>query len=109
MEVLINTTPHEIYYLNTSNEIIFTLEKCLNPARIVEKVEENGIIKHKKHYCIETKTTADIINLPEPENGVIYIVSKKVKEFCNHRLDLRVPSRINRINGKILGCYSFGI
>lgn len=88
----VNCTPHAIKYKNNNGEII-TLEPSGNIARLDESEEElcsrNGALFVEKKF-------SDIIGLPAPEPGTMYIVSGLVqqhnKTHRNRVQDLLVPN-----------------
>jgi len=51
-----------------------------------------------------------VSNLPEPEDGVFYIVSAAVRTALPERKDLASPARLVRDDeGRIIGCLAFEI
>ncbi len=104
---IINCTNHTVQFLNDKNETLFELESNPIPARVKYEITPVGFINYNGYTLTETKTKPTIIDLPPPKEGVLYVVSKKVK-LASDRDDLRVPSEVIR-DGTILGCKYLGL
>lgn len=103
---IINCTNHTVQFLNKENQKILELESNPNPARVIYTTNYDGVIMFKGYSISQTTTNEVIVNLPPPKEGVLYVVSRKVKQ-ASDRQDLRVPSEVVR-NGPILGCKHLG-
>ena len=57
---------------------------------------------------LTTTSFGDVIDLPAPQDGVFFIVSRLVLSACPDRNDLLVPNDLVRDdNGNIIGAKSF--
>ena len=98
---IINLTPHD---LNIVHGDLITIVKAENtPARVSSKVEvigylNNGIPLYDTVY-------GEVIDLPQPQDGVIYVVSRIVKNCVPDRKDVLVPGNLLRDDkGNVIGC-----
>jgi len=103
---LINTTPHPVHVLNRDGEVVLTIPAAPQPLRLEERVEALGDLAG---VPLVKKTLAADISLPEPQDGVYYIVSLAVAQAAR-RPDLLVPDDLVRDDqGRILGCRRFAV
>ena len=59
---------------------------------------------------ITSTTLTEVVNLPEPQYGVGYIVSTLVRQACPYRRDLFTPYPLYRgAQGIIEGCFGFAV
>lgn len=94
-----NFTPHEVKVILSTRMIIIPVEGI---ARLETTVEDRGYIGEIR--LIGT-TFGTVTGLPEPEDGVVLIVSSLVKTVLSNRHDLVVPTQVLRDpGGVILGC-----
>lgn len=103
---IINATPHEVNVHIGSNVVNF--ESKFN-ARCKQESYCVGNIAHGEDYVPITETNfGQVEGLPEPEEGVYYIVSRLVMDALkNQRSDLLVPNDIIRNEkNQIVGCGS---
>jgi len=105
---IINLTPHPITLVNSDGSLIQSWAKSETPARCNQTTEG---VKTLKGGIIITRTEfGEVYNLPEPKEGVLYIVSRLVLAACPIRTDLLVPNELYRDkDGNIKGCQSFSI
>jgi len=114
---LINLTPHVIsIYNREGTEVLLELPaypkqvRCKMTTDIIgySQIDHNG-----KVVPIDNTLTHfdDVINLPDPKPGIIFIVSKLVAEkMKGKRDDLRIANGTMRNESKtIIGCRSLGI
>jgi hypothetical protein len=108
-----NLTPHDInlltresgQYRNLPLEIALTIK----PSGVIARVSYSPhIVERLRMDGVEipvTKTrTYNVTNLPEPQPGVAYIVSKAVAEAARERDDLYILFGLRRSpNGSVLG------
>lgn len=86
----INLTNHFVNVQKVNGEIL-DIPPCENPAKVEYDIENSGvegdinIVKRKYKYPI---------NLPEPREGVRYIVSLPVASMAQDRTDLLIPQHI---------------
>lgn len=97
---LVNLTPHEIRIIREDQEVVIqpsgTIARCQVEQRVIGSV--NGIPVYKASY-------GQVENLPDPQEGVIYIVSALVAQAVPNRKDVLIPfDSVRDQNGKIVGC-----
>lgn len=106
---LVNCTPHEITVVGEDGEIVLTLPPSGVVARCStkrERVATFGINNH--NVPIYWTTFGEVENLPEPQDGTIYVVSRIVAEARRDRDDLIIPDDLVRDDaGRIIGCRGF--
>jgi hypothetical protein len=102
--ILKNYTPHEVSIFSSLGEKIETLP-TLGIARVLETtttgIPVNGIPVVSKKY-------SEVTGLPEPEDGVIFVVSQMVLSAMKDRRDIMCPdtgseSSVRDSEGKLLG------
>jgi hypothetical protein len=102
---IVNLTPHEIN-LHRDGGMVTTIEPSGTVAR-VEQVREDTTPLLFGEVAIETtrSTFGEITGLPEPQDGVIYIVSGLVLARTN-RADVFAPGDAVRHidSGRVIGC-----
>ncbi len=123
----VNLTPHVINFIAYYNiEIVqdeFGTSEYITEERIYP-IEPSGTIARCKVERKEidsfifgwditiplTKTRfGEVEGLPEPKEGVIYIVSNIVAQAVPHRDDVFFPDDLVRDeNGKVIGCRALG-
>lgn len=101
---VVNLTPHEVTVVDEHARVIRTWQGSPDPARVeavrVPLQEVEGI-----PLLAEERTRA---RLPEPVEGVWFIVSSVVSSAHPERHDLLVPSDLVRDDkGVVTGCRSF--
>lgn len=101
----INLTPHVInIYDATETKIIRSIEPEKFSARIMNK--STSLVATSKGVSI-VKTDGETFNLPEPKEGVLYIVSQLTACEVLDRHDLVFPYiSVHDNNGSIIGCRS---
>ncbi len=67
--------------------------------RIIREYNPDGKVCGLPRYRVDIS----IINLPEPQEGVIYIVGKSIVEYAWGRTDLVHPGRLIRDGDKVVG------
>jgi len=111
----VNLTPHTITVFDSSGK------KCLieippsgQVARVATMAEEVGALPINGHDVpINRVTYGEVENLPEPQNGTIYIVSVLVLQALKgQRTDVMAPdtgpdSVVRDENGRIAGVRAF--
>lgn len=105
---LVNLTPHELNIITDNNTVV--LPPSGDVARVtveyteVATVEQNGVVipLYQAQY-------GDVVGLPSPKEGVVYIVSGMVKA-AESRADVVSPGELLRDNsGKPVGCQGLKI
>lgn len=101
---IINLTPHELTIVDESSKVIQRIPSS-GFARAQQTREHLGDINGIPAY----KTVfGEVGGLPEPQEGVIYVVSALTAQAAPHRDDLYVPDiQVRDAEGKIIGCRAF--
>lgn len=104
---IINCTPHPVHVVNSEGSVLRTIEPNGAPIRLAAKTvpagEFDGVPLSRTEF-------GEPVNLPEPAEGTIYIVSQIVKNAIPTRHDLVVPADVLRDDkGQIIGCQSLGL
>jgi hypothetical protein len=99
---IVNCTPHTINHRpDVGVEIVYEYTGHVPRVNIhIEQVQE---VPH-----LVRRTHGDVVGLPEPVEGTMYIVSKMVADAVR-RPDLIVPVNFVREGGKIVACRSFEV
>ena len=101
-----NYTPHTINLLDEDNKELFSIPPEGEVPRVEEKSEKIGSVGAEVAPLYKVEL-GQVKNLPEPEEGVVLIVSKMVARASN-RDDLIVPYNLVRDEeGRIIGCRGF--
>lgn len=100
---LVNLTPHPVrLLLGDGTEVV--IPPSGQVARCAEVVEEVGsIVLEGQRVPVVRKRFGKVYGLPEPREGVAYIVSRPVAQVAR-RADLLVPDALVRENGFVVGC-----
>lgn len=104
----INLTPHALYVKALDGDYITILPDAEGPARVIydrlppEQVRIGG----SEVAVAVAGPVREIIGLPDPEPGVVYIVAKAVADAAPaSRGDIVSPGRLLRdAEGKVIGC-----
>lgn len=112
----INLTPHEVTVVAKDGSKV-TFPPSENVARVEYREEVVGDYdapvpvsdnEEPKKFELFKSYFGTINNLPEPRDGVHYIVSRMCANACPDRHDLVVPGpSIRDENGVITACYGF--
>lgn len=102
--MLVNLTPHTINFVNPEGAEILNLP----PSGTVARVATNAQVVGDLDGIPVTHTVyGEIEGLPEPQDGVIYIVSGLVRTACPSRSDLACPGlQVRDSEGRVIGCQS---
>lgn len=98
----INLTPHDVNLI-LQDENTMTIPASGNVARVGSHVEQVGTIG----IIPVVKTVFDTVvtDLPDPQDGVIYLTSTLVAQAVPDRTDVLVPADLRRDEaGRIIGC-----
>ena len=108
MNKIINLTPHSVNVINNDNSVAITIEASGNVARcsqtinIVDTIDLNNVA-----IPISSSSYGEVVDLPAPQDGVYYVVSRLVMSACPNRQDLLVPNDLVRDEaGRVIGCRS---
>ena len=99
---LINLTPHDVNLI-LPDESTLTIPASGSVARVGSHVEQVGTIG----IIPVVKTVFDTVvtDLPDPQDGVIYLTSTLVAQAVPDRTDVLVPADLRRDEaGRIIGC-----
>lgn len=102
---IVNLTPHAINFIGENGEIMLTVESS-GVARAAQTRKTIGYagmgdfkipINHSKYGEVE--------NLPDPQNGVIYIVSALTAQAVPNRSDVFITDdAVRDESGRVIGC-----
>lgn len=100
--ILKNYTPHPVNIYNREG-----LLRTIEPEGVVPRVKTEERCTHQVAGIPVCKVAVspEVEDLPAPEPGTIYIVSRMVVEACPGRYDLYSPHDMVRDeHGRIIGC-----
>ena len=110
---LINLTPHPIRVYDADGDPLFEVPPTAPPARIA--MIDLGTTGHAydeascRSTWIDWQQFGQCHDLPQPVQGVTYIVSMIVARDQTHRADLIFPvSEVRNEQGAVIGCRGFG-
>lgn len=106
MTRIMNMTPHTINFVTEDGAPLMAVEPSGTIARVSVKTETIGEIAG---IPVTKSVYSDIVDLPAPQEGVVYVVSSLVAQRCVDRDDVYIPNESVRDNqGRIIGCKSLG-
>ena len=103
-----NLTPHAIHIVSDNGDVT-----TINPSGIIARVSSRTvtigeIITDSVVIPMTATEFGEVENLPEPEEGVIFVVSSLVASRV-HRSDVFIPNEsVRDSEGRIIGCKSLG-
>lgn len=98
-----NLTPHDINLILPDGEV-FTIPATGVVARVDSHVEQIGHIGAIPVINTVFELDSDVIDLPDPQDGVIFITSMSVAQVVTDRTDVLVPADLRRDDaGRIIG------
>jgi hypothetical protein len=105
--MIVNKTPHKVHIVvKVENDDLFEnfsviIEPDSEPIRLEEKRFQCGVVEG----IPVTYATYGAANLPEPQDGIYYIVSAMVLNSYPEREDLLAPGpAIRNESGQIIAC-----
>jgi len=103
MATLMNLTPHEVVLVRGETRLIIppsgTVARVASDRRVVATIEVDGL-----RVPINEVVFGQVENLPDPAEGVFYVVSALVARALPERQDLLVPDDTLRDErGQIVG------
>jgi len=100
MKEFINLTPHTLNIVKADGSIV-----DIQPSGDIARVTSTtAIIATFKGINITVSTWGDVTGLPDAQDGIIYIVSRMVKDRVPDRPDVLVPGApVRDAEGKIIG------
>jgi hypothetical protein len=100
---LINLTPHPIT-IEPAGYIAETIPPTAPPARVKTVTTQLGVVRG---VPIVAETLGAVEGLPDPTDGVCYIVSGMVRAAVPDRADVLSPGALIRDDaGRVVGCAS---
>lgn len=103
--IIKNMTPHAVNFVDQDGDILRTVEPSGTVARVSVKTETIGKIDG---IPVTSSVYGEIENLPEPEEGTVFIVSSLVAGRTD-REDVFIPNEsVRDEQGRIIGCRSLG-
>ncbi len=100
-----NYTPHALNVRSIEGEVI-TIEP-IGLARVTCSETQVGTLNG---FAVKKSTYGEVQGLPEPEDGVVYVVSRMVASALPSRKDLMIPGTLIRDDkGVVVGCDGFSI
>lgn len=111
--VVRNYTPHDlVLYAPNSDDVLATWEKSTNPIRVAESITKlpDIIVSEKGSLPLfQISTDDERTQLPEPESGVFFVVSRVTAMQYPNRQDFIFPfQEVRDETGRIIGCRGFG-
>ncbi len=103
--MLVNLTPHSIRIYDANGEV----QKVIDPSGEVVRVSvQHRILSEVDGVELATTILTDPVAVPEPQEGVTYIVSSLVAQQLTDRPDIVAPdtgpdSAVRDENGQIVG------
>ena len=100
MTKLINLTPHSLNLIAADGSTV-----DVPPSGDVARVSSTStVIDTINGINVTTSTWGDVTGLPDAQDGIIYVVSRMVKDRVPDRPDVLVPGApVRDANGKIIG------
>lgn len=100
MTKLINLTPHTLNLTAADGSTV-----DVPPSGDVARVSSTStVIDTINGINVTTSTWGDVTGLPDAQDGIIYVVSRMVKDRVPDRPDVLVPGApVRDANGKIIG------
>lgn len=113
---VVNYTPHTVRLLHQNGDLHMIFEsrgiaRCAETLESLPPLEWDpfGDCGMHDHLPLVRRTFGAVSGLPDPKDGVAYIVSQIVHDALPNRTDLLVPADVVRgPDGQVTGCRSFG-
>jgi hypothetical protein len=98
---LVNLTPHVINVQGVSGEV-----REIPPSGVVARVSESSeVVSEIEGIALFASVYGEVVGLPEPKEGSLFIVSALVKSAVQGRSDVVSPGALVRdANGQPVGC-----
>lgn len=105
---IINLTPHSVNIIGNDNSVAITIEASGNVARCSQTIDIVGALTlDSVDIPISSSSYGEVVDLPDPQDGIYYVVSRLVMSACPARQDLLVPNDLVRNDaGQVIGCRS---
>jgi len=99
--IIVNLTPHPVS-VRRADGTFLSLPKCNNPARCVAVFQDVATVDG---IAVKRQMFGAVQDLPDPQDGTLYLVSLVVAQASKHRSDLVSPgAAIRDANGVQIGC-----
>lgn len=101
---VINLTPHNVDICDEYGRIVRTYYANGKVARV------NNGYEYVDYVCgvpLVVRGDEKVIDLPEPQEDTLYIVSNIILSYCPDRMDLIAPVMQVKHNGRVVGCRAF--
>ena len=96
----INITPHAIHLVCADGSQVE-----IPASGIIARVSEQMVPVREDIVPLVQSKFGEVVNLPDPQLGVMYITSRIVMSACPNRRDLCAPGSLTRDpDGRITGC-----
>lgn len=104
---VVNLTGHNVVLYNEDGKKV--VWKAGRYAGVHNKSEEIDDVRVERagQIGIMKSYTGQVRGLPEPRDGVLYVVSRAVKNLVPDREDCVVPYRVMKYHGRPYGCRMF--
>lgn len=103
---LINLTPHTINFLDREGNDVCALGPSGDVARLSTATETIGDVNG---IPVTRTVFGPVTGLPDPQDGVGYIVSSLVASRVPDRADVFIPAdSVRDSQGRIVGCRALG-
>jgi hypothetical protein len=100
MTKFINLTPHTLNIVKADGSIM----DIPPDGKIARVASSSTVVATINDINISQQTFGDVIDLPDAQDGVVFIVSRMVKDRVAHRSDVLVPGApVRDADGKIVG------
>ena len=101
---VVNLTAHDVNICDKYGNVYLTYK----PSGMEARIRHNwDTIDYMHGVPIVVRQNERVVDLPEPQEDTVYIVSNIVLEWCYDRLDLIAPVQQVKINGRVVGCMAF--
>ena len=107
MKQFINLTPHILNIIAADGSTVYIPPE----GNIVARVSSSSfVVTTVNGINVSQQTFGDVINLPDAQDGIIYIVSRMVKDRVPDRPDVLVPGVPFRdTDGKVIGAWGLSL
>lgn len=101
---IVNLTPHAITFMRANEEENLVINPSGKVARVSNETRQINTIDG---IPVMQNVYGEIVDLPDPQEGVIYLVSSIVAARCSERNDVFIPNdSVRDDQGRIIGCRS---
>lgn len=102
MQELVNLTPHLLNIVAADGNIVYIAPK--GNDNIARVSSNSTIVGTVNGINVTLQTFGKVVGLPDTQDGVVYIVSRMVKDRVPDRVDVLVPGApVRDSEGKIIG------